>query len=73
MLLTLAWVSSNQRKHGDPERGTLFHLTDSIYKDLGLGSRASARSASIMNDSTTNRGLATSPFYLSIASSLRRT
>ena len=72
MLLTLAWVSSNQRKRGDPERGTLFHLTDSI-QDLGLGSRASARSASIMNDSTNNRGLIASPFYLSIASSLRRT
>jgi hypothetical protein len=42
-------------------------------KILGVCSRASARSASIMNESLNNRGLIANPFYLSIASSLRRT
>ena len=47
---------------------------DLIYTEiLGTCSRASARSASIMNDSLNNRGLIANPFYLSIASSLRRT
>jgi hypothetical protein len=71
MLLTLAWVSLNQRKCGDPERGILFHLTDTGQMILGICSRASARSASIMNDSLNNGGLIANPFYPSIASCLR--